>query len=101
MVAGSRRLGTTACSAPARARPGAACSGNACVARAPGAPYEGEASLAPEGCQGRRQSFVLRVGERERRVTSSIVVEGATKRFPNGVEVFDGLDLVVRAGECL
>jgi len=34
-------------------------------------------------------------------VTSPITVEGAAKRFPNGVEVFDGLDLVVRAGECL
>jgi NitT/TauT family transport system ATP-binding protein len=34
-------------------------------------------------------------------VTGSITVEGASKRFANGVEVFDGLDLVVRAGECL
>ena len=34
-------------------------------------------------------------------MTSPITVEGAAKRFPNGVEVFDGLDLVVRAGECL
>ena len=36
-----------------------------------------------------------------RGVTSSITVEGAAKRFPNGIEVFDGLDLAVRAGECL
>jgi NitT/TauT family transport system ATP-binding protein len=34
-------------------------------------------------------------------VTRSITVEGAAKRFPNGVEVFDGLDLAVTAGECL
>jgi NitT/TauT family transport system ATP-binding protein len=34
-------------------------------------------------------------------VASSITVEGVAKRFPNGVEVFDGLDLAVRAGECL
>ncbi|HZV49999.1 MAG TPA: ABC transporter ATP-binding protein [Candidatus Dormibacteraeota bacterium] len=30
-----------------------------------------------------------------------IRVEGACKRFPNGVEVFAGLDLVVAEGECL
>src|SRR5207245_779990 len=34
-------------------------------------------------------------------VSSSITVEGVAKRFPNGVEVFDGLDLVVRADECV
>jgi NitT/TauT family transport system ATP-binding protein len=34
-------------------------------------------------------------------VASSITVEGVAKRFSNGVEVFDGLDLVVGAGECL